>query len=236
MDECCGIEPDETDLAVWRKLKDATDENTVQNQIEEDENRTPKDEKENFEKELRPNDMIPDEDANYLDYNLTNSDLFTIFSTFGKVTKATILKDRATYQSRGVAFILFISHDDVIKAIKGIDKKILNGRTLCTSTATDNGRALEFIRKKVYKDRVGVMSTVVELDAKNVIGMMKERMMFLRHKIRLQQWMVKGRRRMLRNERETDEVKKEKRRRRKDILVMSKSEYFGKENGIYSFG
>ncbi|KAL2539786.1 U11/U12 small nuclear ribonucleoprotein 31 kDa protein [Abeliophyllum distichum] len=88
-----------------------------------------------------------------LDYNLTNSDLFTIFSTFGKVAKATVLKDRATRQSRGVAFVLFVSRDDAIKAVKGIDKKVLNGRTLRASIAADNGRASEFIRKKVYKDK-----------------------------------------------------------------------------------
>ncbi|KAI3454734.1 hypothetical protein Pfo_011397 [Paulownia fortunei] len=37
----------------------------VQNQIEEDENRSPIDEEENYEKELRPEDIIPDEDAPY---------------------------------------------------------------------------------------------------------------------------------------------------------------------------
>ncbi|KAL0403508.1 UNVERIFIED_CONTAM: U11/U12 small nuclear ribonucleoprotein [Sesamum radiatum] len=88
-----------------------------------------------------------------IDYNLTNSDLHTIFSTFGKVAKVTVLKDRVTRQSKGVAFILFVSRDDAVKAVKGMDKKILNGRTLRVSIASDNGRAAEFIRKKVYKDK-----------------------------------------------------------------------------------
>lgn len=88
-----------------------------------------------------------------LDYSLTNSDLHTIFSTFGKVAKVTVLKDRQTRQSRGVAFILFVSRDDAVKAAKGIDKKVLNGRTLSASIAADNGRATEFIKKKVYKDK-----------------------------------------------------------------------------------
>ncbi|KAL3523500.1 hypothetical protein ACH5RR_016334 [Cinchona calisaya] len=88
-----------------------------------------------------------------LDYSLTNSDLHTISSTFGKVAKVTILKDRKTRQSRGVAFVLFVSRDDAVKAVKGIDKKVLNGRTLTASIASDNGRAAEFIRKRVYKDK-----------------------------------------------------------------------------------
>ncbi|GFP91831.1 U11/U12 small nuclear ribonucleoprotein 31 kDa protein [Phtheirospermum japonicum] len=88
-----------------------------------------------------------------VDYSLTNSDLHTIFSTFGKLAKVTVLKDRATRQSKGVAFVLFVNRDDAVKAAKGMDKKILNGRTLRASIAADNGRAAEFIRKKVYKDK-----------------------------------------------------------------------------------
>lgn len=88
-----------------------------------------------------------------IDYNLTNSDLHIIFSTFGKVAKVTVVKDRATRQSKGVAFVLFVNRDDAVKAAKGMDKKILNGRTLHASIAADNGRASEFIRKKVYKDK-----------------------------------------------------------------------------------
>ncbi|KAG8390586.1 hypothetical protein BUALT_Bualt01G0099000 [Buddleja alternifolia] len=88
-----------------------------------------------------------------IDYNLTNSDLHTIFSTFGKVAKVTVLKDRLTRRSKGVAFILFVNRDDAVKAAKGMDKKVLNGRTIRASIASDNGRAAEFIKKKVYKDK-----------------------------------------------------------------------------------
>lgn len=88
-----------------------------------------------------------------LDYSLTNSDIFTIFSTFGKVAKVTILRDRVTRESRGVAFVLFVARDDAVKAVKGINGKVLNSRTLTASIAADNGRAPEFIKRKVYKDK-----------------------------------------------------------------------------------
>ncbi|XP_057780120.1 U11/U12 small nuclear ribonucleoprotein 31 kDa protein-like [Salvia miltiorrhiza] len=88
-----------------------------------------------------------------IDYNLTNSDLHTIFSTFGKLAKVTVLKDRATRQSKGVAFVLFVRREDAARAAKEMDGKILNGRTLRASIAGDNGRATEFIKKKVYKDK-----------------------------------------------------------------------------------
>lgn len=88
-----------------------------------------------------------------LDFTLTNSDIFTIFSTFGKVAKVTVVKDRRSRQSRGVAFVLFVSRESALAAVAGINGKVLNKRTLTVSIAADNGRAAEFIRKKVYKDK-----------------------------------------------------------------------------------
>ncbi|XP_002529595.3 U11/U12 small nuclear ribonucleoprotein 31 kDa protein [Ricinus communis] len=88
-----------------------------------------------------------------LDYSLTNSDLHTLFSTFGKIARVTVLKDKQSRQSKGVAFIQFVSRDDAVSAAKQMDKKILNGRTLSASIASDNGRAAEFIKKRVYKDK-----------------------------------------------------------------------------------
>ncbi|CAL5196676.1 unnamed protein product [Lathyrus oleraceus] len=40
-----------------------------------------------------------------LDYSLTNSDLHTLFSTFDRIARVTVLKDRHTRLSRGVAFV-----------------------------------------------------------------------------------------------------------------------------------
>ncbi|KDP30480.1 hypothetical protein JCGZ_16159 [Jatropha curcas] len=88
-----------------------------------------------------------------LDYSLTNSDLHTLFSTFGKIARVTVLKDRVSRQSKGVAFIQFVSRNDAVSAARQMDKKILNGRTLSASIAADNGRAPEFIKKRVYKDK-----------------------------------------------------------------------------------
>lgn len=88
-----------------------------------------------------------------LDYSLTNSDLHTLFSTFGKIARVTVLKDRATRNSKGVAFVQFVSRDDALSAASVMHGKILNGRTLSASIAVDNGRAPEFIKKRVYKDK-----------------------------------------------------------------------------------
>lgn len=88
-----------------------------------------------------------------LDYALTNSDLHQLFSTFGKIARVTVLKDRATRKSRGVAFVQYVTIADAQTAARAMQGKILNGRTITANIATDNGRAASFIKKRIYKDK-----------------------------------------------------------------------------------
>jgi U11/U12 small nuclear ribonucleoprotein SNRNP31 len=55
--------------------------------------------------------------------------------------------------SKGVAFILFVSKDDAQKAVQEMNGQTLNDRTIKCSIAIDNGRASEFIKRKVYTNR-----------------------------------------------------------------------------------
>lgn len=100
--------------------------------------------------------LVPSKSTVYvsnLDFTLTNNDLHTIFSTFGKIGKVTIMKDKTSRESKGVAFILFTARDDAHNAVKMMNGKILNKRTLKVAIAEDNGRAKEFIRRRDYKDK-----------------------------------------------------------------------------------
>lgn len=100
--------------------------------------------------------LVPSKSTLYvsnIDFSLTNSDLHTLFSTFGKIARVTVLKDRATRRSRGVAFVQFVAQPDAQRAAAEMHGKILNGRKVAASIAVDNGRATEFIRKRVYKDK-----------------------------------------------------------------------------------
>ena len=65
----------------------------------------------------------------------------------------TIVKDRVSRESKGVAFVLFVDRASAYRAIQGLNRKELFGRTLKVCIATDNGRTTEFIKRKVYKDK-----------------------------------------------------------------------------------
>uniref|UniRef100_A0A9L0SNB8 Zinc finger CCHC-type and RNA binding motif containing 1 n=1 Tax=Equus caballus TaxID=9796 RepID=A0A9L0SNB8_HORSE len=76
-----------------------------------------------------------------------------IFSKYGKVVKVTIMKDKDTRRSKGVAFILFLDKDSAQNCTRAINNKQLFGRVIKASIAIDNGRAAEFIRRRNYFDK-----------------------------------------------------------------------------------
>ncbi|KAL6084932.1 hypothetical protein STEG23_036241 [Scotinomys teguina] len=88
-----------------------------------------------------------------LPFSLTNNDLYRIFSKYGKVVKVTIMKDKDTRKSKGVAFILFLDKDSALNCTRSINNKQLFGRVIKASIAIDNGRAAEFIRRRNYFDK-----------------------------------------------------------------------------------
>ncbi|XP_030004825.1 zinc finger CCHC-type and RNA-binding motif-containing protein 1 [Sphaeramia orbicularis] len=88
-----------------------------------------------------------------LPFSLTNNDLHKLFTKYGKVVKVTIVKDKDTRRSKGVAFILFLDRESAHNCARSINNKQLFGRTVKASIAVDNGRAAEFIRRRNYTDK-----------------------------------------------------------------------------------
>lgn len=88
-----------------------------------------------------------------LPFSLTNSDLHKLCTKYGKVVKVTIVKDKQTRQSKGVAFVLFLDRESAHHCARSLNHKELFGRTVKASIAIDNGRAAEFIRRRNYTDK-----------------------------------------------------------------------------------
>lgn len=88
-----------------------------------------------------------------LPFSLTNNDIHKIFEKYGKVVKVTIMKDKDTRKSKGVAFVLFLERDSAHQAVRALNRTQLFGRTVKCNIAKDNGRAKDYIRRKVYPDK-----------------------------------------------------------------------------------
>ncbi|KAM4677311.1 zinc finger CCHC-type and RNA-binding motif-containing protein 1 isoform 1-T4 [Discoglossus pictus] len=88
-----------------------------------------------------------------LPFSLTNNDLHRIFSKYGKVVKVTIVKDKESRRSKGVAFVLYLDKEPAQHCVRALNNKQLFGRVIKASIAIDNGRAAEFIRRRNYTDK-----------------------------------------------------------------------------------
>ncbi|XP_043243232.1 zinc finger CCHC-type and RNA-binding motif-containing protein 1-like [Amphibalanus amphitrite] len=88
-----------------------------------------------------------------LPFALTNSDIHKLLEKYGRVVRVTIMKDRQTRRSKGVAFVLFLHREEAAACAAGLDGHQLFGRTLRASLARDNGRAAEFVRRREYPDK-----------------------------------------------------------------------------------
>ncbi|XP_012527928.1 zinc finger CCHC-type and RNA-binding motif-containing protein 1 [Monomorium pharaonis] len=100
--------------------------------------------------------VVPSKSTVYisnLPFNLTNNDIHQLLRHYGKIVKVTILKDKVTRRSRGVAFVLFLKIEDAASCAKDLNNKEIFGRTVKSSIAVDNGRSTEFIRRRDYPDK-----------------------------------------------------------------------------------
>lgn len=88
-----------------------------------------------------------------LPFSLTNNDIHQLLESYGKIVKVTVLKDKTTRRSRGVAFVLFLKQEDAASCAKSLNNTEIGGRTVKSSIAVDNGRSTEFIRRRDYPDK-----------------------------------------------------------------------------------
>jgi RNA recognition motif-containing protein len=77
-----------------------------------------------------------------LPFSTTDNDLSELFSPYGSVSSARVIKDRITERSRGFGFVEMPNDEEADKAIAEVNGKDLGGRPLKVSEARarDNRR------------------------------------------------------------------------------------------------
>ena len=82
-----------------------------------------------------------------LPYQTTESDLQTLFEAVGPVDTINVVKDRATGQARGFAFVEMSTADGASRAISELNRTDYGGRSLTVNEAkplTDRGNGSGF--------------------------------------------------------------------------------------------
>jgi RNA recognition motif-containing protein len=76
-----------------------------------------------------------------LGFHVSDEDLRNLFVAYGNVTSAKVIMDRETGRSRGFGFVEMPVDEEAKKAMKGLEGKEIEGRTISVTVArpkTDN--------------------------------------------------------------------------------------------------
>ena len=72
-----------------------------------------------------------------LSFHTGDDDLRKLFEQFGNVTSAKVISDKATGRSRGFGFVEMDSEAEAKEAIKGLNNKEIEGRSMSVSVAKE---------------------------------------------------------------------------------------------------
>jgi RNA recognition motif-containing protein len=70
-----------------------------------------------------------------MNFNLSNEDLFNLFSQFGEVSSAKIINDKESGRSKGFGFVEMENAEDALKAIASLNESEVQGRKLIVNEA-----------------------------------------------------------------------------------------------------
>lgn len=70
-----------------------------------------------------------------LPYTVSEADLNTAFSAFGKVSSVTLINDKFSGQSKGFGFVEMPDNSEADAAIKGLNETEFNGRKITVNQA-----------------------------------------------------------------------------------------------------
>ncbi len=72
-----------------------------------------------------------------LNFRTDEQMLSSLFSQFGQVESAVVIKDRETQRSKGFGFVTFTEEQSLQKAIDGLNGKEVDGRKIRVSVAEE---------------------------------------------------------------------------------------------------
>lgn len=75
-----------------------------------------------------------------LSYNTTEDGLFSVFSQFGKVDSAMVIRDRFTDQSRGFGFVEMELEEAAREAIAALNGQMIDGRRVRVNAAEERSQ------------------------------------------------------------------------------------------------
>lgn len=101
-----------------------------------------------------------------LAYDVTDEDLRNAFASHGKVSSATVVRDRHSNQSKGFGFVEMNSRSEAQSAIRALNGEELKGRAINVNEArprpegsSGNGGGRNFRRRGGYRGRRGGRSS-----------------------------------------------------------------------------
>ena len=75
-----------------------------------------------------------------LAYDVTEDDLRNAFSEFGEVSSVKIIIDKFSGRSKGFGFVEMPNNSEADQAIKALNGKVLNGRSIKVNQAKPKGK------------------------------------------------------------------------------------------------
>ncbi len=82
-----------------------------------------------------------------LSYDATDSELNAVFSEFGEVSSANVIKNKSSGRSRGYGFVEMPDDSEANEAIKALDDSPLQGRNIRVNQARPR-REPRFLRRR----------------------------------------------------------------------------------------
>ncbi|HEY9868092.1 MAG TPA: RNA-binding protein [Candidatus Obscuribacterales bacterium] len=76
-----------------------------------------------------------------LSYRITDADLAELFGSYGQVVSAVTIKDRDTGRPRGFGFVEMASQAEAEAAIKGLNSRDVDGRSLAVNLSEPKPRS-----------------------------------------------------------------------------------------------